>query len=347
MHTSNKQYIQKSSWLSKGLFLLISILGAIIIWYLKYNNFSPIITIAVPVGLIFLYCGLAWQTKTFRIREDLLGDNAYYLGFLFTLSSLAYALWRFQIEQGSDPSDIIGSFGVALWSTIVGIALRVFFSQIQMDPNDIEREARNKIAQGMNDLMHELSQSSLAFNTYTRGLKQSVEEAFEQTNKITQNLTNSLEELNKKINETETPNDLLNKKIESLFQGMENTTTEMSSLIEKQALSIKTAIESSEGMVESLTEINNQFHNIKESDKIIEKSNIAFKKLAESIHTLEKRCTKFSDELSKIEASQKLTVSSVETHANELEKQLKKSRKYTQDTHNALVAMVKTLKEKL
>ena len=38
------------------------------------------------------YALLALVTKRYRLREDKVGDNIYYLGFLFTLVSLAYAL---------------------------------------------------------------------------------------------------------------------------------------------------------------------------------------------------------------------------------------------------------------
>ncbi len=58
------------------------------------------------------------------------GDNLYYLGLLFTLISLAYVLIRLFVLGAGDSFErrvdgLVGSFGIALSSTIVGILARI------------------------------------------------------------------------------------------------------------------------------------------------------------------------------------------------------------------------------
>lgn len=76
---------------------------------------------------------------------ETIGDNSYYLGFLFTLTSLAVTLY-FVIEAGSETArlipEIISGFGVALSSTIVGVFLRVLMLQLKVDVETRERRVR-------------------------------------------------------------------------------------------------------------------------------------------------------------------------------------------------------------
>jgi chromosome segregation ATPase len=89
-----------------------------------------------------------------RVRLDQAGDNAYYLGLLFTLSSMAVALYDFaHMDDKADAvgrsaaDHIISNFGVALASTIAGIFLRVLMHQMRVDPADIERVSRLELTE--------------------------------------------------------------------------------------------------------------------------------------------------------------------------------------------------------
>jgi len=104
---------------------------------------APIIIAAGTLATMVVYTLLCSFTKLFRVREDVLGDNVYYLGFLFTLVSLAYALWKIDFEkQEGLIEDLVSSFGIALSSTIGGIFIRVLVLQFRRDPSEYEREMR-------------------------------------------------------------------------------------------------------------------------------------------------------------------------------------------------------------
>jgi hypothetical protein len=91
------------------------------------------------------YAALAWR---FRMPGDRLGDNCYYLGFLLTLASMAAALVQFDIsagDRGEVLERLIGSFGIALFSTFLGIALRVVFLQMRHELDDLEEATRHEL----------------------------------------------------------------------------------------------------------------------------------------------------------------------------------------------------------
>lgn len=333
--------------LPKGLFVFMAIFGCVTIWTLKSLGAMPLITVAVPVTLIFTYCGLAWRVPLFYIREDMIGDNAYYLGFLYTLSSLAYALWKFQANQGSDPADIIGSFGVALWSTIVGIALRVFFSQMRQDPYDIEKEARVKIAQTASLLSSDLYQASVTFNNYTRGLQQSVDEVFLRAKEVSEKTITALEEVGNKIGTVEAPDSLINKKIDSIFSDLENATKRLNGLADGQAKSVDSLISSSGLLIENINSLNTQVVGMQNSSAVIGTGAEDIRKIGELISTLESDLAGLSKSFTDLHNKSAETVAGITRHAQELEGQLSRSRQYTEATHESLASMTKILAEKL
>lgn len=343
----NRRFDGGSGVVPKTLFVLMAIFGCIAIWILKSFDVAPLITVSVPVSLIFIYCGLAWRVPLFYIREDMIGDNAYYLGFLYTLSSLAYALWRFQINQGGDPADIIGSFGVALWSTIIGIAMRVFFSQLRHDPNDIEREARVKIAQTASLLSSDLYQASVTFNNYTRGLQQSVDEVFLKAKEMSDKTVSALEEVNNKIGRVEAPDSLINRKIDSIFSDLENATKRLNNLADGQTKSVESLVASSGTLVENINTLNTQVSGMKDSSTVIELGSKNIQKIGTLIGALEEDLSRLSKSFKDLCSKNAETVVEISNHAEELGEQLSRSRQYTQETHESLASMTKTLAEKL
>ncbi len=347
----HKSRLRGTGELPKALFVFMALLGAILVWVIKINfPHYYLVAIIVPVTLILIYCGLAWKTNLFYIREDQIGDNAYYMGFLFTLASLAYALWRFQVDHaigGGDPADIIGSFGVALWSTIVGIALRVFFSQMRQDPQDIEKEARAKIAHAASMLSGDLYQASTTFNAYTRGLQQSIEEAFLKAKEVSANTVSALEGLNKKIETMETPDSIINRKIDSIFGHLEETTRKLNKLAGDHAQSVEVLIKSSGGLAESVTGLNTQISNMKEYSTIVGDGAKHMHAISTLVKELQKQLEYLSSGFSGLTEQQATALEGITRHADELGAQLERSRKYTEDTHDSLVSMTKTLADKL
>src|ERR1700675_1875280 len=92
--------------------------------------------------------------RVFRLRDDQSGDNLYYMGFLFTLTSLAVSLYQFSSDGSAE--QIVQNFGIAIGSTIAGITLRIFFNQMRRDPVEVEHTARLELANASRRLRREL-----------------------------------------------------------------------------------------------------------------------------------------------------------------------------------------------
>src|ERR1700737_575563 len=125
----DKLRIDAPGFLSGLIFFAVVAVGCAYIVSSKLYAFSAVYVTLVPVGIMIFYALLLGLARVFRLRDDQSGDNLYYMGFLFALTSLAVSLYQFS-EVGS-AEQIVQNFGIAIASTIAGIALRIFFNQMR------------------------------------------------------------------------------------------------------------------------------------------------------------------------------------------------------------------------
>ncbi len=122
---------------------------------LKLLHVGQLFQTAAVIGTLIAYAVVVARVPRLRVRLDQAGDNAYYLGLLFTLMSMAVALYEFRgaalgdagAMARSGAEQIIANFGVALGSTIAGIFLRVLLHQMRVDPADVESMTRIELAE--------------------------------------------------------------------------------------------------------------------------------------------------------------------------------------------------------
>jgi DNA-binding FrmR family transcriptional regulator len=213
--------------------------------------------ILVPVIVMGLYaCAVTLVPRT-RLRLDQAGDNLYYLGFTYTLCSLAITLYRFQATEGA-ADYIVSNFGIALATTIVGVVFRVWLHQMRDDPLELEREVRSELTEAVSRLRAEIDHAIREFNHFNRTLQQSAQEAIEaqgnvaletlskstkqyaevairavgylencfadfnkqatELNTNTAQIATALTTLSKRIDDIEAPRDLLSAKLAPIFQ---------------------------------------------------------------------------------------------------------------------------------
>ena len=113
------------------LFFIVVFLGCTYIVFSKIEGFSPFFLTSIPVLIMIGYAISLGAARLLRLRDDQSGDNLYYMGFLFTLTSLAMSLYQFSTAGSSE--QIVQNFGIAIASTIAGITLRIFFNQMRRD----------------------------------------------------------------------------------------------------------------------------------------------------------------------------------------------------------------------
>lgn len=175
------------------------------------------LAVLIAILVIFLYGFYIYFTKDrASLTVDRASDNAYYLGLLFTLFSLAYSLVKlvgFNVDDENSIGNVIGllpDFGLALASTIAGILVRVLLQLIRNDPLDVENEAREKLGDTMTSLRSSVSEivnnltalsdaTKISLGelnvTVTQALQQSAEKNTEAVKSVTDDITGLSSEL--------------------------------------------------------------------------------------------------------------------------------------------------------
>lgn len=173
---------QVSSLADKALFACAFVLGAGLIIALKLYD-APQWVISLCVALCMIgYVAICLGVQIAQIREDIVADNVYYLGFLYTLTSLGMALYQVaSIQDDRLIENLLSNFGIALLSTILGIFLRVMVSQIRRDPVEVEREARLELVEAATMLKGELRGIIVQFNDFRTEMTQLLREGAELT----------------------------------------------------------------------------------------------------------------------------------------------------------------------
>ncbi len=153
-------------WVSvnKVALLVAFVIGICGVALLKWEGYPIHWTIGWPICTIILYWLIMLARNDSGVYE-IIGDNCYYLGFVFTLTSLAvtlYLLHRIGDVETQDQlpiREVISGFGVALSSTIVGIVLRVLMLRMTPDLAQQEGETRVDLDLAVRDFRTHLSMS--------------------------------------------------------------------------------------------------------------------------------------------------------------------------------------------
>lgn len=149
----------------KGLFAFAALVGFAGIIALKTRSpMSAELIAAMAVSIMLLYGVVVFQMPAVQMRPDRLGDNFYYLGFIYTLASLSAAL--IQLRTAPQIEDLLGNFGIALVTTVVGVAGRVLFVQMRGELDEIEEHVRRDLVAASTDLRAQLSLALNEFQTF-------------------------------------------------------------------------------------------------------------------------------------------------------------------------------------
>ncbi|HEX8240481.1 MAG TPA: hypothetical protein VF574_12145 [Allosphingosinicella sp.] len=156
-------------------FVLFAFVGSIAIVLAKHLAIGAILVALGAIALLLAYAWLVHSRGTAKLRSDQAGDNCYYLGLIYTLASLAYAIFTF--DPANTATTIVQGFGIALATTISGLVLRVFFNQSRVDLYEVEDSARLELAQAASRLKTELSHIAVSFSDFGHQTQQIISEA--------------------------------------------------------------------------------------------------------------------------------------------------------------------------
>jgi ElaB/YqjD/DUF883 family membrane-anchored ribosome-binding protein len=207
------------------LFFGVVITGSGYIIISKLNGFGALAVTSVPVLIMIGYAVLL-GARLFKLRDDQAGDNLYYMGFLFTLTSLAVSLYQFSAAGSAE--QIVQNFGIAIASTIAGITLRILFNQMRRDPVEIESTARMELAEASRRVKRELESTILEFGYFRRMTQQSVTDALDEAREsIGQSHKQFAGELKKLASSTNSPFEEASKRSEQTLDGLNGRTMQV------------------------------------------------------------------------------------------------------------------------
>lgn len=174
-------------------FMAFAIAGIIFIVTSKAFELHPFVVTGVPVAIMISYALMVAVARRLRLRDDQIGDNFYYMGFIYTLVSLGMSLYQYSSGQSVD--DIVRNFGVAVASTIAGIILRIVFNQLRRDPIEFENVSRLDLAEASRRVRRELDGVHNELTHYRRTNMQMLDEAFHEAKTQMTDLTGRTAEI--------------------------------------------------------------------------------------------------------------------------------------------------------
>jgi len=124
------------------------------------------LTTTLAAGVMIFYLLWAKFKKHYKhpTARELFADSFYYLGFLFTFIALASGIIQMEGEN-MNVQRIVGQLGVALITTILGMAVRVYM--VQFSP--IISEPEQDLMDTLGSLANEMSTLANNFNTHLHG----------------------------------------------------------------------------------------------------------------------------------------------------------------------------------
>lgn len=184
MNLEKEKALASFHWLDSQriIFLICFLVGSIGMILLRSLGFSVIYAV-VFAALVMLVYILTGATKKYLIRPDLLGDNTYYLGFLFTLVSLAYTLYKYSSNE-NEVEAIIHNFGVALATTLLGLVGRVYFIQVKEDPAVFEKAVRISLTDQASNLIGVIADIRVDLLTMKTSIQQNIEDGVNKSMEI-------------------------------------------------------------------------------------------------------------------------------------------------------------------
>ena len=244
-------------------FFLIYIAGAVILTFEKwivYQMFEKsafgflgnAIIIFSAIALMATYVFFVTLVPATKLRTDVAADNVYYLGFLYTLTSLAIALSIDNAEA------ILANFGVAIVSTLIGIAARVGLNQLRVDPTDIEEASRLELADATRKVRAELHETVRQLTDFRNVSLQVLTEGYEEVQKNVENISsNVLKSVEDLVEQSAEP-------LSELVQKTKAANEEAVKSIANVTKSNKALAKSNEDMVAQIAAVNSALEELSE-----------------------------------------------------------------------------------
>ena len=158
-----------------AIFSLCCFIGGLLI-YLGVEFNSYILALLCPLILMIGYWLVVRNTNT-GMPLSVIGDSYYYMGFIFTMFSLVISLLSLSNSDGVNINSIVGSFGSALLTTILGLILRLVTTSFSVQTKEKRENLESEIE-------HSLLRFSAQLETLTSEVSVSLTKVQNETQKV-------------------------------------------------------------------------------------------------------------------------------------------------------------------
>jgi len=299
---------------SGTLFFGVVLTGCAYIVLSKLHDVAAVYVTVVPVAIMIAYALVLGFARFLRLRDDQSGDNLYYMGFLFTLTSLGVSLYQYSSVGSAE--QIVQNFGIAIASTIAGIALRIFFNQMRRDPVEVEHFARLELAEASRKVKRELESTVLEFAYFRRATQQSITDSLEEVKALlSEAKTNFVGQLGQFAKDSSEPLEKASQKsgdtIEGLSARISSTLDNIAARLTEQSRLIA---DSSTATVQALDAVVSKLKAMQTPEQIIEiKLNPAIQGLSRAVNNFTKSADAHAQTINdNIRETQKLTAAATD-----------------------------------
>lgn len=121
--------------------IILKVLSSFIGWWFQMQwTFG----FFIPLSFMAAYVILGLKRRDHDVSDEKFADSCYYLGFIFTISSIIFSLFDLP-NIGTKMQEIAVRFGAAMVSTVVGLVVRVYLVSFKKDVADAIKDAEEAV----------------------------------------------------------------------------------------------------------------------------------------------------------------------------------------------------------
>ena len=266
-----------------GTYILGVILIILVSKFSPENKFSGVIASILPMLIYLIYVYLNRREP----NVTTIADSAYFLGFLFTITSISLAILGLNSNEENLTQQFnktILIFGFALITTIIGLLIKVCVVNLKPDLDDLSES-----------IMENLHESVSEFDDL-------LENGIDRFKEIDKQLSDRYKDFANKIIKME--KDTLEKTSDHLDHIITNSGQELEKFIKESGLSLTTSLEESSTTITAI--LTKVAKDVEAGVKALDvPSDFFTDQLSEPLSNMKNQINKFNDELSEVVSSQK------------------------------------------
>ena len=220
--------------------LIAGIAAILIATYLENTFFN----IALPLGVMVYYIYSIRQEEAETLSVEQKADSVYYMGFIFTLVAMTASLVSLANSDDLRFNTIVANFGLALATTILGLAIRIIWLQINSQAlEDADAILRDKLIKMSNALYANNERIVSAMTALSSQMEDVTEPMKENYEKLTRSFDIS-DQVNKKLVDLNINLEIASDNVQDLAEQIETLNPEFKDLNEnaKEAIEIPSFI---------------------------------------------------------------------------------------------------------